>query len=191
MAALHDETRARWSAYPPEQFVSVVMNGTLREKVKLASLIIHVYTQIIHQFPVTASMRVVYADGGAKAETRLREVFLNLRACIADVQEICAGDTRTLPTAYTTEEYILAVVGELRRYLRPIERWTEAIRTTLDVEDTKVPGFKGKTIGEIGMEIARSSGDISQILDFAESYVEKKRAALAVTLPDGHAQRMV
>lgn len=183
MSPIHDETRARWNALPPEQFSKVVLKGVVREKIKLASLIIHVYAQIIHQFPATASMRVTYADGNAKAETRLREIFLNMRACIADAQDVMDGDTRTLPASYTTEEYVLSLVNEVRHYMRPVDRWTQAICTTTQVGDVKLPGFKGKTIGVIGEEIARSLTEIALLLDFAESYVEKRYMENATPIP--------
>src|SRR5690348_1862025 len=105
MTALHDETRSRWGAYPPDQFIRIVLHGAVRNKVELTSVVIHVYTQIVHQFPGSSSLRLKAAGEASKEPTRLRDLFLNMRACMADAHSATQGDTRTLMLPYTPERY--------------------------------------------------------------------------------------
>jgi hypothetical protein len=41
---LHEETRAQWERYNPQVFIESVLHGTLQNKIKLTSTVVHVYT---------------------------------------------------------------------------------------------------------------------------------------------------
>jgi hypothetical protein len=185
MTALHDETRSRWGAYPPDQFIRVVLHGTIRNKVELASVVIHVYTQIIHQFPASSSIRIITPEAATKGPTRLRDLFLNMRACMADAQAATKGDTRTLLLPYTPERYIRDLSDEIRRYVLSVERWVKLIEADNKIAETRIPGTKGgKSLGEVAGEILNNTGDIIQLLDFAKDYAENRAGTMTVPLRD-------
>lgn len=169
MTALHDETRARWGAYPPEQFIHVVLHGVLHHQLELTSVVVHVYTQIVHQFPGSSTLRV--APGGGKDPTRLRDLFLNMRACLSDAQ-MATGD-KTLLLPYSPERYILDTVREVRPYIQAAERWARLIEADVQVSSAKLPGTRGKSFSEIAGEILKHLGDVTQVLDFAQGYGER------------------
>jgi hypothetical protein len=191
MTALHNETRSRWSAYPPDQFIRIVMHGAIRNKVELASVVIHVYTQIVHQYPGSSSLRLKPADEASKEPTRLRDLFLNMRACMADAQSATQGDTRTLMLPYTPERYIRDTSDEIRRYVVSVERWARMIEKDSAVAEARLPGTRGgKSFAEVADEILKNIGDILQLLDFARDYAENRVGTM--TLPvRGKAQSFV
>jgi|GEM_PF-2150732 len=181
MTALHDETRSRWSAYPPDQFIRMVLHGAIRNQVELASVIVHVYTQIIHQFPGSRDLHIHNAD--AKETTRLRDLFLNMRACMADAQAATQGDTRTLMLPYTPERYIRDAANEIRRYVLSVERWAHQIEMDVHVAEARLPGTTGgKSFGDIAGEILKNIGDIVQLLDFARDYAENRAGTMTLPL---------
>jgi hypothetical protein len=192
MTALHDETRSRWGAYPPEQFIRVVMQGTIRNKVELASVVVHVYTQIIHQYPGSGSIRFQGAEPSKKEPTRLRDLFLNMRACMADAQAATKGDTRTLILPYTPERYIRDTSDEIRRYIVSVEHWARLIEKDKKVAEARLPGTRGgKSFGEVASEILKNINDIIQLLDFARDYAEKRAGTMTLPLRDNAAKTFV
>jgi hypothetical protein len=182
MTALHDETRSRWGAYPPDQFIRIVMHGAVRNKVELASVVIHVYTQIIHQFPGSSGLRLKPADESSKEPTRLRDLFLNMRACMSDAQLATQGDTRTLLLPYTPERYIRDTSDEIRHYVLSVECWARLIEKDTAIAAARLPGTRGgKSFGEVADEILKNINDIVQLLDFARDYAENRAGTM--TLP--------
>jgi hypothetical protein len=182
MTALHDETRSRWGAYPPDQFIRIVLHGAIRNKVELASVVIHVYTQIIHQYPGSSGLRLKPAGDATKETPRLRDLFLNMRACMVDAQSATQGDTRTLLVPYTPERYIRDTADEIRRYVQSVERWARMIEKDPAVAEARLPGTRGgKSFGEVADEILKNLGDITQLLDFARDYAENRAGTM--TLP--------
>ena len=182
MTALHDETRSRWGAYLPDQFIRIVMHGAVRNKVELASVVIHVYTQIVHQFPGSRGLRLKPAGEASKEPTHLRDLFLNMRACMADAQSATQGDTRTLLLPYSPERYIRDTSDEIRRYVLSVERWARMIEKDSAVAEARLPGTRGgKSFAEVAAEILKNTGDIVQLLDFARDYAENRAGTM--TLP--------
>ena len=86
MNGLHDETRARWGAHDPEEFIDTVLNGALHQTLDMVSIVIHVYAQIVHQFPDSAALMVQPLADGGQTPVCLRDVFLNMRTAIANAQ---------------------------------------------------------------------------------------------------------
>lgn len=183
MSALHDETRSRWGAYPPDQFIRIVLHGRIRNKVELASVVIHVYTQIIHQFPGSSALHIKNADTASKEPTRLRDLFLNMRACMADAQAATQGDTRTLMLPYTPERFIRDASDEIRRYVLSVERWARMVEMDVKIAQARLPGTTGgKSFGDIAGEILKHTGDILQLLDFARDYAENRAGTMTLPL---------
>jgi len=183
MTALHDETRSRWGAYPPDEFIRTVLHDAIRHKVELASVVIHVYTQIVHQFSGSSSLRLQGVDPETKEPTRLRDLFLNMRACMADAQAAAQGDTRTLVTPYTPERYIRDAADEIRRYIVSVERWAQMIQTDARVAGSRLPGTTGgKSFGDIAGEILKNTEGIIQLLDFARDYAENRAGTMTLPL---------
>ncbi|MEO8606258.1 MAG: hypothetical protein ABI690_00125 [Chloroflexota bacterium] len=188
MTALHDETRSRWGAYPPDQFIRIVMHGAVRNKVELASVVIHVYTQIIHQFPGSSGLRLKSVDEASKEPTRLRDLFLNMRACMADALSATQGDTHTLLLPYTPERYIRDMSDEIRRYVVSVERWARMIEKDKAVAEARLPGTRGgKSFGEVADEILKNLNDIVQLLDFARDYAENRAGTMTLPVRGGTA----
>jgi hypothetical protein len=183
MTALHDETRSRWGAYPPDQFIRTVMHGAVRHKVELASVVVHVYTQIVHQYPGSSSLRLQGLDPETKEPTRLRDLFLNMRACMADAQAATLGDTRTLALPYTPERYIRDAADEIQRYIISVERWARMIEVDASIAETRLPGTsEGKSFGDIAGEILKNTGDVLQLLAFARDYAENRAGTMTLPL---------
>ena len=177
MTGLHTETRARWGELQPDKFVGTVMYGTLREKIKMAYMVISVYTQIIHSLPGTASLKLCQPPpGGPNDIIKLRDLLKHMRACITDANDIIQGDIPTLPIeAYTPEGYILHTVRDIRRYVVHIDRWASAIENDPEMDLTTLPGLNGKRAGDVATDILKHITEIVQILDFAQSYAEQVR----------------
>jgi hypothetical protein len=172
MAALHDETRARWEQYTPDQFIKSVLHSTLREKINTAYLVIHVYAQIIHQLPLTAVMDLkepLTADGQVIG---LRDLFVAMRSSIAEMRDTNEDDTPTLPSRHTAVDYILHEIKQTKRYTARIRRCAQAIQGDADISLTLLPQLGGKRIGEIAADILRHDNEIEQILEFSRNYVE-------------------
>jgi hypothetical protein len=183
MTALHDETRSRWGAYPTDQFIRIVLHGRIRNKIELASVILHVYTQIIHQFPGSSKLQIQNTDTASKETTHLRQLFLNMRACMADAEAATQGDTRTLMLPYTPERYIRDACDEIRRYVLSVERWAHMIELDNKIAETRLPGTTGgKSFADIAGEILKNTGDIRQLLDFACDYAEKRAGTMTIDL---------
>jgi hypothetical protein len=158
------------------------MHGAIRNKVELASVVIHVYTQIVHQYPGSSGLRLKLTEEASKEPTRLRELFLNMRACMADAQSATQGDTRTLLLPYTPERHIRDTSDEIRRYVVSVERWARMIEKDTAIAESRLPGTRGgKSFGEVADEILKSIGDIVQLLDFARDYAENRAGTM--TLP--------
>lgn len=172
MPVLHDETRARWEQYTPEQFIRTVLNGALREKVNTAYMVIHVYAQIIHQLPATAAMRLDYTISDASGETDLRELFVHMRDRIAVIHEGDKDETPTQPTKPRPDELILHTVHHFRKQVSAIQQDAEAILAHPQIAAAVFPELKSKRVGDIAGEILKHVHEISQLLDFAQHYAE-------------------
>ena len=174
MIGLQTETRARWHQLSPDKFIGSVLYGTLRDKIKLAYMVVNVYTQIVHSQPTTASLRLRTAPaGGPQDVTRLRDLLQHMRACINDANDIIQCDTPTLSSqSYTPEGYILYTIRDIRHYIQHIERWATAIEKDPDMDVTPLPGLNGKRAGDIAAEIMNHISEIMLLLDFAQQYAE-------------------
>jgi hypothetical protein len=175
VTGLHTDTRVRWGQLQPDKFVGTVLYGTLREKIKMAYMVISVYTQIIHSLPGTASLKLCQPPpGGPDDVLKLRDLLKHMRACITDANDIIQGDNPTLPvSAYTPEGYILQMTRDIRRYVNLIHRWASAIENDPAMELAILPGLNGKRAGDVATDILKHIAEIVQILDFAQSYAEQ------------------
>jgi hypothetical protein len=169
-------TYARWEQLSPEKFIGLVMYGALRERVKSAYLLISVYNQFIHSIRATAGMRLSLPPAGyEKGPTGVRYLLANMRACITDAHEIIEGNTETLPSYYSPERYILFLVQSVRSYTRPVERWARALEADASLHHVKMAELGNKHMGDVASDILRHVADIHTLLDFAHSYLEKRR----------------
>jgi hypothetical protein len=174
MYAQHEDTRARWEQYSPEEFIRGVMGLALRDKITLAYSLIHVYTGVIHKSPTTLGLRLSSTPFGAPKDiTDARALFLHMRAAIADAQDVVRGDIRTLPTHYTPHDYILSVVKELNGYIASIRRWASALQTDVAVGSARLPQLHDKAMADVAADVLRHVNEIKYILDFAQMYAEK------------------
>jgi hypothetical protein len=170
MVALHDETRSRWEQYTPEQFIKGVLHGTLREKINTAYVVIHVYAQIMHRLPITASMEL--SESAELDGLSVRDLFVLMRTSIAEMRDTNEDDTPTLPVNHTAADYILHTIRQTKRHTSRIRQCTQGIQGDADVSLTLLPQLSGKRIGEIAADILRHNNEIEQILEFARAYVE-------------------
>jgi hypothetical protein len=173
MPIIHDETRSRWEQYPPEKFIRMVLNGTLREKVNTAFMVIHVYTQIIHHLPATATMRLeVHGAEEDGEEIGLRDLFMQMRESITALHDAAEDDTPTLPKGHTAADYISLVVRQSTPYLAAIRRSIQPIQADARIRQALLPELNSRHVGDITAEILKHTNDIAQILDFAQHYGE-------------------
>jgi|FLYN01.1.fsa_nt_gi hypothetical protein len=173
MAAIHDETRLRWEQYSPDQFIRVVVRGALREKIHTAYMVIHVYTQIIHHLPQTATMRLeVYDPDDESGEIGLRDLFMRMRDSIAALHDASEDDTPTLLKGHTAGDYIMQVVRLSRPHLIAIRESVQPVQADARIRQALLPELNSRRVGDITSEILRHTSDILQILDFAQSYAE-------------------
>jgi hypothetical protein len=175
MNALHEETRARWGAHAPEQFIKTVMHDALRHKLDMASIVIHVYAQIVYQFPNSSALIVRPLPGDDQPPLSLRTLFINMRDCAARAQTAVKGDddmTYVLP--YSHESYISRLTAEIRQHVTRVESWARTIEADPKIESVTLPGAKGKSFGDVASEIWRHTAEIGQLLDFAQAYVDKR-----------------
>lgn len=171
MAVLREETRNRWSALPPDKFISAVLYGALGDQIKLASTFISVYTQIMHNLPRTQPLR----PNNPQAVIELRRLLKHLRTSITDVGEALHGDnTPTVPAAaYTHEGYIVYVVKSIRHSMRDIEAGVRKIESTPDLMSIPMPGSNGRLASSVASDIREYMFEINQLLDFAHQYAER------------------
>jgi hypothetical protein len=154
-------------------------------------VVIHVYAQIIHQFPGSSKLNIQNSDSTSKETTHLRDLFLNMRACMADAQAATQGDTRTLMLPYTPERFIRDSCDEIRRYVLSVERWTRMIELDVKIAEARLPGTTGgKSFGDIAAEILKHTSDILQLLDFACDYAENRAGTMTIPLRN-KAERLV
>ena len=187
MSSLHTDTRARWGQLEPEKFVGAVLYGALRDKIKMAFMVVSVYTQIIHSLPGTASIRLSQPPpGGPNDLTKLRDLLKHMRACITDANDIIQGDNPTLTLgSYTPEGYILHTVRDIRRYILNIERWSAAIENDPAIDLATLPGLNGKRAGDVATDILKHMAEILQLLDFAQTYAEHHRGVASAIRRNG------
>jgi hypothetical protein len=171
---LHDETRARWSAHSPEEFIGTVMHGALRHKLDMTSIVIHVYAQIVYQFS-NAALVISSSDGGETPPLSLRDLFTNMRTTVAEAQTTVHNKLNVAPTANSAEWYIVHVTNELRHYMRSIERLALMIESDPRMESMRLPGAKGKSFEDVALDILKHIGEVLQVLDFAQAYIDKRQ----------------
>jgi hypothetical protein len=173
MPAIHDETRSRWEQLPPEKFIRLVIQGTLREKINTAYMVIHVYTQIIHHLPVTATMTLDYRDSeDDSGEIGLRDLFILMRDSITALHDANEDETPTLPKGYTAQDYIAHVTWQARPHLAAIRQYAQPIQADARVRQALLPELSSRHVGDIVTEILKHASDIGQILEFAQNYGE-------------------
>jgi hypothetical protein len=168
---IHDETRSRWEQFSPEKFINMALNGTLREKINTAYMVIHVYTQIIHHLPATATMRLDMPDA-EDGEIGLRDLFIQMRDSIAVLHDRDDDDTPTMPRGYTPGDHILHIVRQTRLHVTAIRQANQPILADARVRQALLPGLNGRRVGDVTTEILKHMSDITQILDFAQNYAE-------------------
>lgn len=168
---LHDETRSRWEQFSPERFIQTVLNGTLREKVNTAYMVIHVYTQIVHHLPATATMYLDAPDSD-EGEVGLRDLFMEMRDSIATLHDRDADETPTLPKGYTPGDHIHYIVRNSRLHVNAIRQIMQPVMNDARVRQALLPGLNGRRVGDVVTEILKHLSDISNVLDFAQNYAE-------------------
>ncbi len=172
MPIIHDETRSRWEQFSPEKFIRMVLHGTLREKINTAYMVIHVYTQIIHYLPATATMRLEVYNGDESGEIDLRGLFIQMRDSISALHDANEDDTPTLPKGYTAGDYIAETVRQANPHLAAIRQCLQPIQADVRIRQALLPQLNGRRVGDIATEILKHTNDIAQILDFAQNYGE-------------------
>ncbi len=168
---IHDETRSRWEQFSPEKFIRIVLNGTLREKINTAYMVIHVYTQIVYHLPATATMRLDAPDAD-DGEIGLRELFLEMRDSITTMHDRDDDETPTLPKGYTPGDHILYIVKQSRLHVGAIRQAMQPVQADARVRQALLPGLNGRRVGDVVAEILKHISDIANVLDFAQNYAE-------------------
>jgi hypothetical protein len=170
---IHDETRSRWEQMSPDKFIRMVIHGTLREKINTAYMVIHVYTQIIHHLPATATMRLeTHGAEDDGEDVGVRELFMQMRDSITSLHDTNEDDTPTLPKGYTAADYISLVVRQNTPYLAAIRQSVQPIQADARIRQALLPELNGRRVGDITTEILKHTNDIAQILEFAQNYGE-------------------
>jgi hypothetical protein len=174
MALLHDETRARWTNYPPEKFIREVINRALRDKINVTYTMTHVYTQVVYRLPATTSVWVPPRRSGENgAYVRLRDLFVDMRTSATRMLDIIQDSTETLPLDYTYITYIQQVIAALREHVVQLRYWTEAIRQDENADLCELRHLNGKSVQAMAADIAQHIKDISNLLDFTQEYTRK------------------
>jgi hypothetical protein len=150
-----------------------VLHGTLREKINTAYMVIHVYTQIMHHLPATATMRLEVHGAEDDGEAiGLRDLFMQMRDSITALHDTNEDDTPTLPKGYTAGDYISHVVCQSRPYLAAIRQCVQPIQADARIRQALLPELNSRRVGDITTEILKHTNDIAQILEFAQNYGE-------------------
>lgn len=170
---LHEETRAQWERYSPQSFINTVLHGALQDKVKLASTVIHVYTQIVLQIPETDALQLADTMPGDMPVTGLRDVFVTMRWNAAEMTDVLQGGSVTLPPHFTPALYILSIVTGLKQHAVNIHQCAVALAMDPAVRALPRQLPNGKTLAEVALEILDHTAEIMRFLNFAQYYVDK------------------
>ncbi|NWG17557.1 MAG: hypothetical protein HXY41_13095 [Chloroflexi bacterium] len=170
---LHEETRSQWERYNPQHFINTVIHGALQDKIKLASTVIHVYTQIVFRIPETDAVLLTERMPGDLPTTSLRDAFVTMRWNAAELVDIIQGGTSTLPTQFTPALYIMSLVQALKEHAVYIHQTASAIQSDPVVRGIHRRLPNGKDITEVAGEILDHTTEIMRFLNFAQYYVDK------------------
>lgn len=173
---LHEETRAQWEHYPPQDFIGTVLHGTLHDKIKLTSTVIHVYTQIMFRIPGTDTILLADAQPGDRPTTSLRDAFITMRWNAAELVDVIQGGSVTLPTRYTPAMYISNLIRGLKKYVVNIHQCASALYTDPAVQTLGELLPNGRSVREVAAEILEHTAEITRYLNFAQSYVDKLKS---------------
>lgn len=174
MALLHDETRARWTNYPPETFIREVLNRALGDKINVTYTMMHVYTQVVHRLPATTSLWLPPRRTGDAGEyIRLRDLFVDMRTNTTRMLDIIQDSSETLPLDYTYITYIQQVIDALREHVVELEYWAEAIRLDEKANLHELRHLNGKSVQMMAADITQHVRDILNLLDFTGDYARK------------------
>jgi hypothetical protein len=176
MAALHDETRARWEQYTPQQFVSEVLRRTLEEKISTAYTVVNVYAQIIHRIPATATMQLAQPIvSGGETFAAVRDVFNKMRTCATWMQDRIHDESLVIVPHRSSGLFILSIVRTLRVASQCIDQHARALRDDPQISNATLVELNDKTLGSMAGDLLRHIGEINQLLDFAEAYAERQQ----------------
>lgn len=175
---LHEETRTQWEQYNPESFVDRVLNGTLRDKIKLTSTVIHVYTQIMFHMPETDTILLTSSLPGDLPSASLRDAFVTMRWNAAEMVDVIEFGSVTLPSRYTPAMYIRSVVRGLKEYVINIHQCASALHADPTIRSLGRAMPNGRTTREVAAEILDHTAEIMRLLNFAQSYVDRLKSCV-------------
>ncbi|MBI5667206.1 MAG: hypothetical protein HZC41_04290 [Chloroflexi bacterium] len=175
---LHEETRAQWEQYTPQSFVDRVLNGALRDKIRLTSTVIHVYTQIMFRIPEADSTLLTATLPGDLPGTSIRDAFITMRWNAAEMVDVIECGSVTLPARYTPAMYISSVIRGLKQYVVTIHQCASALHADPAVQSLGRTMPNGRTTREVAAEILDHTAEIMRYLNFAQYYVDRLKSCV-------------
>lgn len=175
---LYEETRAQWEQYNPQSFIDHVLNGTLRDKIRLTSTVIHVYTQIMFRIPETDTTLLTSFLPGDLPSASLRDAFITMRWNAAEMVDVIECGSVTLPSRYTPAMYISSVIRGVKEYIVNIHQCASMLQADPAVHALGRVLPNGRTAREVTTEILDHTAEIMRLLNFAQSYVDKLKSCV-------------
>lgn len=153
--------------FTTENFARTVLDGALRDRIRLLSNVIHIYTQIVFQQPPRRQ------DG----EDDLRDALVTMRWNVAEMDDIIRGGGSTLPVRYTPAQYVASVSGALRRHAAIIQQCAASLRDDPLTAGVRLAALNGQTVGEMAADILGRMIEVMRLIGLAAYYAERLRAA--------------
>jgi hypothetical protein len=175
---LHEETRAQWEHYTPQVFIDSVLHGTLQDRIKLTSTVIHVYTQLMFRIPETETTLLSASLPGDLPSTSLRDVFITMRWNAEEMLDVMQCGSITLPSRYTPAMYIINLVRGVKEYVMNIHQCASALYNDPAVESLGVLLPNERSARDVAAEILDHMAEIMRLLNFAQSYVVKLKSCV-------------
>ncbi len=160
------ETQSRWMMLPPEKFIQVVINGALRDQIRLTYTFVAVNTQIS-----TAALRLPVNPHYME---KLRDLLKFIRENTADINNIISGDAPTVPpSALTPVGYIRYIVNMLRLVLEQIDQSARIIQEDENLKGILMPNVANRRAGSVAADIRDYLGSIIRLIDFIVAYCDQ------------------
>lgn len=170
MVAPFTESHPSQNGFTTENFARTVLDGALRDRIRLLSNVIHIYTQIVSQQPAPA------ARCPAGDQDNLRDTLVTMRWNVAEMDDIIRGGGGTLPVRYTPAQYIASVAGALRRHAAIIQQCAAGLQADPLLAGVRLAALNGQTVGEMAGDILGRMTEVLRLIGLAAYYAERLRA---------------
>lgn len=160
------EIQSRWMTLSPEKFIQVVINGALRDQIRLAYTFVAVNTQVS-----TAALRLPVNPHHME---KLRDLLKFIRDNMTDVRNVINGDAPTVPpSALTPVGYIRYMVNMLRLMLEQVDQSARIIQDDENLKAIILPNVANRRAGAVAADIRDYLASIMRLIDFILAYCDQ------------------